>query len=49
MGTTSSPAVTAATAVRTQVVGCEMIYVVDVVTSDQEEGENAGGDIEADG
>ena len=33
---------------RTQVVGCELIYLVDVVTPDQEEGENADADAEAD-
>jgi Ca2+-binding RTX toxin-like protein len=34
---------------RTQVVGCELIYLVDVVTPDQEEGENTDADTEADG
>ena len=33
---------------RTQIVGCEVIYLVDVVSPDQEEGENADADTEAD-
>src|SRR5688500_11240697 len=34
---------------RTQVVGCEIVYLVDVVTADQNEGENADADTEAEG
>jgi hypothetical protein len=34
---------------RTQIVGCEVIYVVDVLAPDQQEGENADADTEADG
>ena len=34
---------------QTQVGGCEVIYVVDVVSPDQDEGENADADTEADG
>ena len=34
---------------RTRLVGCEKVYLVDVLTSDQEEGENADADTEADG
>jgi hypothetical protein len=33
---------------RTQVTGCEVIFVVDVVSPDQDEGENADADTEAD-
>jgi len=34
---------------RTRVVGCEVVYVVDAVSPDQQEGENADADAEADG
>jgi hypothetical protein len=34
---------------RTQLVGCETVFVVDVLSPDQEEGENADADDEADG
>jgi Ca2+-binding RTX toxin-like protein len=33
---------------RTQLVGCEKVYVVDVLTPDQDEGENSDADTEAD-
>jgi Ca2+-binding RTX toxin-like protein len=34
---------------RTQLVGCETVYVVEAATPDQDEGENADADTEADG
>ncbi len=34
---------------RTQLVGCEVVFVVDAPSSDQDEGENADADTEADG
>jgi len=33
----------------TQLVGCEVVFVVDAPTADQDEGENADADTEADG
>ena len=34
---------------RTQLVGCEVVVIVDTLTADQEEGENSDADAEADG
>ena len=34
---------------RTQLVGCEVVFIVDALTADQDEGENTDSDTEADG
>ena len=33
---------------RTQLVGCELVFVVDGATADQDEGENTDADVDAD-